>query len=96
MAIYCISLLKSQKRDTINDTLNDTLSGTLNGTINDTIMPLYELIRQNPGKRSPFFIERLKRSKRTIKRQLTELSELVEYRGAKRSGGYYLRSDRQG
>lgn len=91
---------KSQKSVTINDTINVTINGTLNGTLSgtlsDTLKPLYGLIRDNPGKRSPFFAQRLKKTERTIKRQLTELGGLVEYRGAKRSGGYYLRSDRQG
>ena len=74
-----------------NDTINVTVNDIINVTVNDHLKPLYELICDNPGKRTPFFAKQLKMAERTIKRQLAELSDVVEYRGAKRDGGYFLR-----
>ena len=70
---------------------NVTLNDTLNVTLNDTLIPLYELIRDNPGRRSPFFVQRLGKTARTVKRQLAELAGKIEFRGPSRTGGYYLK-----
>ena len=52
---------------------------------------LLEEIRNMPGRRIPQLTERLKIPQKTIERWIAELKRqgLIEYRGSKRTGGYY-------
>lgn len=80
--------------DTVNDTINDTINGTINGTISDTIKErlgkAVKLILERPGMKVNELIEKLAVSERTTKRDLEKISALVEYRGSKKTGGYFL------
>ena len=63
------------------------LVGGINGTINGTIKPIIE----NAGASGPKLSELTGVSLRTLKRHVAELVEkrMVEYRGSKKTGGYY-------
>ncbi len=61
-------------------------------TADATRQRLLEAIRQNPGVRAKHLAEALQMSQRTIERYLRQLREAdVEFRGAPRNGGYYLK-----
>jgi len=55
------------------------------------VSELYNLIRQNPGTRTPFFVEKMNTPVKTIERWLKELknNKKIEFKGAPKSGGYY-------
>ena len=67
------------------------INGMINGTINGTIKLVYDAIIENAGSSGPQLSELTGISLRTLKRYIAELTEkqLVEYRGAKKTGGYY-------
>lgn len=53
-----------------------------------------DFIKNNPGARKPSIINYIGKSEVTIKRYLNELValNLIEYRGSKKTGGYYIKS----
>ena len=65
--------------------------GGINGTINGTIKLVYDAIIENAGASGPKLSELTGVSLRTLKRHVAELVEkrMVEYRGSKKTGGYY-------
>ena len=65
--------------------------GGINGTINGTIKLVYDAIIENAGASGPKLSELTGVSLRTLKRYVAELVEkrMVEYRGSKKTGGYY-------
>lgn len=66
-------------------------NGGLNGGLNLETL-LLEAVRNNPGFNVPALAELLQKSQRTIQRLLKVLADkrLVEFRGAKRNGGYHI------
>lgn len=91
--------------DTINDTVNDT-DDTIKGvdvTINDTTIgsddtikkryfDIVETLLNSPGLRSNALAGKMNVTEVTIRRDMQKLDklDLVEYRGSKKTGGYYL------
>jgi ATP-dependent DNA helicase RecG len=63
----------------------------VNEGVNEGVNGLYTLIEQNPGQRTPFFIEKMKAPGKTIERWIKQLKneKKIEFRGASKSGGYY-------
>ena len=76
--------------ETINETINPTRE-----TINETIKPLdetiIELIQSNPGVSGLMLVELIGKSRATIMRVISDLKlkGRIEYRGSKKTGGYY-------
>ena len=70
------------------DPVNDPVSGGVSGGVSD----LLNAIRGNPGKRVPELAELTGMSRRTIERYLKDrLLGYVEFRGAPKNGGYYVK-----
>lgn len=81
--------------DTTNDTINtshDTTNAT-NDTTNsdDTRTLLLEIIRNEEGLTAPILAKRIGKSLSTTKRYIKELSYKVEFIGATKNGGYYIK-----
>lgn len=80
--------------DTISDTINDTINGMINDTISDLIkerlIKAIKLLIEKPGLKVNELIQELQVSERTAKRDLEKIRPLVEYRGSKKTGGYFL------
>ena len=84
-------------RDTVNavgdtviavgDTANSPLD-TVNGTLNSRIV---SLVRLSPGVSRPDMIAALGVSESTIARCLRNLRSTIEFRGAPKNGGYYVK-----
>ena len=92
---FTVTFMKRVKNTNrvINGTLNDTLNGTLNGTLNDTLKSVWELIKSHPGITANVLIKDTNKSIRTIRRCVRTLTDagLIEYRGSKKTGGYYIK-----
>lgn len=75
---------------TVNATPNETVDATVTGLILETI-------RTNPGIRRPRLLLLLPSVKRgTLTRKLSDLSDLIEFRGAPKTGGYFLKEKTAG
>ena len=63
-----------------------------NGTLNGTQQLVLECIKTCPGITANNLIQQSNKSIRTIRRVVKQLIEygLIEYRGSKKTGGYYL------
>ena len=67
----------------------ETVNETVNATVNDLIV---EIVRSNPGIRRPRILELFPTIKRgTLTRRLSDLSSIIEFRGAPKTGGYYCK-----
>lgn len=86
---FTVTFMKRVKTDSAsNGTLNDTLNGTLNGTLKLVI----NLIKSHPGITANALIKETNKSIMTIRRSVKTLTDagLIEYRGSKKTGGYYI------
>ena len=59
--------------------------------VSEGVKSLYKLIKQNAGKRAPFFARKKGTSVKNIERWLKQLKDegKIEFRGAPKTGGYY-------
>ena len=64
-------------------------SEAINEGINEVIK---EAIKSNPGIKKPFLVKTVGKSRATVERALADLvaAHVVEHRGSKKTGGYYL------
>ena len=75
---------------------HDDRNGEINGEINSlsgSLREVYMIVKNNPGIKIKKVAELRKKSESTAAKQLTELKkkQLVEYRGANKTGGYYAK-----
>lgn len=74
--------------------------GTINGTINDTLyadeLAIVKYIETHPGVQVSDIMTFTGKSMRTVKRNIARLVALaiVERRGSRKTGGYYMCKDR--
>jgi ATP-dependent DNA helicase RecG len=86
------------ENDTLSDELNELLD-TINDTISDTIKTRYQniikILIKSPGLRANNLAGELKVSDVTIRRDMQKLFKqgIVEFKGSKKTGGYYLTTD---
>jgi len=85
-----------EAKNTLPDTLPDTLPNPKNTlpahSSIDTAILLLEAIRNHPGNRIPFFVDLLGKGERTLMRYISyDLKDRVEFRGAPKTGGYYIK-----
>ena len=73
--------------------VNEGVNGGVKGGVNS----LLTLIRENEGKRTPFFASALQTSEKNIERWLKHLKKkgAVEFRDAPKSGGYHIIHDQK-
>ena len=91
----CHSLIEEVNK--INDgAINEALNGAINGAINKTIIneliKIIQTIHNQKGINRRELIDTIGKGKTTLERYLKVLKEydLIEYRGSKKTGGYYL------
>lgn len=72
---------------------NGELNGGLNGQLNDSQRETYEFIRAHEGNNTTKIAEGLGNPFRTIDKHINVLLDLklVERRGSKKTGGYYIK-----
>jgi ATP-dependent DNA helicase RecG len=99
---FTVEFKRPQKNDIANDTINST-SGTINGIINpnDGTINLessieeivLKLIAENEGLSARKISKLIDKSLRSTMRYLDNLkkSDKIEFRGALKNGGYYLK-----
>ena len=73
--------------------LNGTLSGTLNGILNEKQNRVLDFIAASPGVQAQIIIDQLAIPRDTLNKILKVLTdkELIERRGSKKTGGYYVK-----
>ena len=74
--------LPDRKAIAINDTISDT--------IKERLIKAVKLLLERPGLKVNELIDKLEVSERTAKRDLEKIRALVEDRGSKKTGGYFL------
>lgn len=72
---------------------NGILSGTLNGTLNERQKEVMDFIKASPGGQAQVIIDQLAIPRDTLNKILKVLTdrELIERRGSKKTGGYYIK-----
>lgn len=71
---------------------DDAIGSTLNGGLNQNEERILEILRSEFGLNAVEISERMKKSVRTVERYLSSLvkQNLIEFKGAKKTGGYFL------
>lgn len=83
-----ISTVKPRKSQ-LNEGVNEGASEGVSEGVNR----LLKLIKDNPGRRKPYFASSMNVPAKTIERWLKHVreSQKVEFRGATKTGGYYIK-----
>ena len=95
--IVCVGVNYNSKRmsvEVVNEPVN-FCSEPVNEPVN---LALLEAIREHPGERRPFLMTKVRTSEATMKRSLARLiaANRIEFRGAPKTGGYYLKENVNG
>ena len=70
----------------------EAISGLINGPISGPIKErILQYIQQHSGCKQAEIVKEIDVPSRTLKRILAELSGKIEYRGSKKTGGYFLK-----
>ena len=71
---------------------NETVNGTLSGTLNEKQKDVLVFITATPGVQAQAIIDKLLIPRDTLNKILKVLTdrELIERRGSKKTGGYYV------
>lgn len=81
----------------LNGQLNGQLSGTLNGILNDTLNEkqnrVLDFIAASPGVQAQVLIDKLLIPRDMLNKIIKTLTDrgLIERRGSKKTGGYYVK-----
>ena len=77
----------------LNGTLSGTLNGTLSGTLNEKQRGVLDFIATTPGVQAQVLIDKLLIPRDTLNKILKALMDrgLIERRGSKKTGGYYIK-----
>jgi len=80
------------KRKRKNYVMDDTVNDIVNGIVNNNEQAIINLLKARPGLNASEIAENIAKSRRTTMRYLKSLNEkgLIEFRGAPKTGGYYL------
>ena len=64
-----------------------------NEGVNEGVNELFDLIKSHPGKRTPFFADKLSTSVKNIERwiQILKKTDKIEFIGSSKKGGYYAK-----
>ena len=81
------------KRKQNNYATNDIVNGIVNGIVNENEQTILDLLKTKPGLNASEIAANISKSWRTTMRYLKSLNEkeLIEFRGAPKTGGYYLK-----
>ena len=85
--------LKGELNGELNGGLNGQLSGQLSGQLNDSQKETFEFIKAHEGYNTTKIADDLGKPFRTIVKHINVLLELnmIERRGSKKTGGYYVK-----
>ena len=77
----------------LNGQLNGTLNGTLSGTLNERQKSVLDFIAATPGVQAQVLIDKLLIPRDTLNKIIKTLTDrgLIERRGSKKTGGYYVK-----
>ena len=77
----------------VNGGLNGQLSGQLSGTLNERQKSVLDFIAATPGVQAQVLIDKLLIPRDTLNKIIKTLTDrgLIERRGSKKTGGYYVK-----
>ena len=77
----------------LNGGLNGTLNGTLSGTLNESQKSVLDFVAATPGVQAQVLIDKLLIPRDTLNKIIKTLTDrgLIERRGSKKTGGYYVK-----
>ncbi len=77
----------------INEGVNEGVNEGINEGVNEGINALYNLIKENPNRRTPFLAEKLNTSVKNVERWIKALKtqNKIEFVGNPKTGGYILK-----
>ena len=77
----------------LNGQLDGQLSGTLSGTLNERQKSVLDFIAATPGVQAQVLIDKLLIPRDTLNKNIKTLTDrgLIERRGSKKTGGYYVK-----
>lgn len=83
------------RRSPVNGEINGEINGKIDGEINSlssALKDVYLIVKSTPGIKIKQMAEARYRAESTVGKQLNELivKGFVEYRGSKKTGGYYV------
>lgn len=84
--------ISDNQPNTIDRILNEGLNEGINEGINKSLVDIINILKKEQGLNAIVISSRLKKGHSTVERYLSILREkkIVEYRGARKTGGYYL------
>lgn len=89
---FTVTFMKRVKQNSAND---DRLNDRLNDRLTSREKKVLQILEETPGLRTNELSSMIEVSIPTLSRTLKNLIDfgLIEYRGAKKNGGYYLRTN---
>jgi len=82
--------LPNIKTEMINDTINDLINDTISERILERLIQAIKLLSAYPGLKINELTQKLAVFESTAKRDLKKIRALVEYKGSKKTGDYFL------
>jgi len=82
-----------QEQKTSVGGVNEGVNEGINEGVNEGVKNLFLLIQEIPGKRAPFFAQRMDTSVKNIERWLKDLKDedRIKFSGAPKTGGYFVK-----
>lgn len=93
LALKILELYVTKEKEQLHESDIKADTPTTKDPLNNLVNKLFELIKEKPGQRNPFFQKELQVSEKTIQRGLKELKmkDKIEFRGAPKNGGYWVK-----
>ena len=90
---FTVVMWRREVTGTENGEVNGTLNGTLSGTLNEKQRGVLDFIATTPGVQALVLIDKLLIPRDTLNKILKALMDrgLIERRGSKKTGGYYIK-----
>ena len=81
----------------INDRVNDRVNELVSKPLNDNEISIISLLKITPGLNANEISEHIKKSIPSVARYISSLKkrELIEFRGATKTGGYYIITEKK-
>lgn len=90
---FTVVMWRGEVTGTENGEVNGTLNGTLSGTLNERQKSVLDFIAATPGVQAQVLIDKLLIPRDTLNKNIKTLTDrgLIERRGSKKTGGYYVK-----
>ncbi len=96
--LFTVIVKRNKENVTVNEVVKD-VDEAVNGSdevVNGVDEVVIEVVKQNPGIRKPRLVPLVGKSRATVERMIAHLIKVgkIEFRGAPKNGGYYLKEQK--